>query len=87
MTKRIDFPLEDVARQCGEHQRLGRMFWQKFSCEKCGERNTIEVPNQLYAQGTCSDCGHTTDLRVTGCNFLLAFQVVRPVPEPTNAKS
>jgi len=56
-------------------------FYQKWTCEKCGERVTGENPNRLFTEGHHSEkddgtiCGHTTDLRIHGCNYMVHFRL------------
>jgi hypothetical protein len=48
----------------------GRMrFWQKFTCDNCFERITVDEPNKLFITGHCQLCGHVTDLQKMGCNY------------------
>lgn len=46
-------------------------FWQKFTCEQCWARIKVETPNKLFEIGHCQECGAYTDLKKTGCNYLL----------------
>ncbi len=67
-----DYPLEEICEAVLEHIKRGATAYQKFSCEKCGERLTIEEPNKFYTEGHCDKCDHVTDLTKHGCNYLLA---------------
>lgn len=73
MTKEFnDYPIEEVQQTLIKLNRIRPVHWhQKFTCEKCGSRQTMEDMDKLYAFGKCEECGHTTDLRVAGCNYLL----------------
>ena len=72
-----DHPFLTVVERCLAHLMLGHAFHQKFTCEQCRARLTIETPNQLYTTGKCEHCSHETDLRKRGCNFLLIISVKR----------
>src|SRR5262245_39317988 len=64
-------PFDEVAKLA--HMRImeGHTIYQKFTCEKCGTRQTIDVPNTCYVYGSCEECRHITDIRKTGCNYML----------------
>lgn len=38
----------------------------KYSCEKCGERCTLDQPNMLYENGECHKCGHIQSIDKAG---------------------
>lgn len=42
-------------------QKGGAVYF-KFTCAKCGARQTFPEANGIHATGTCEECGHTTDL-------------------------
>jgi uncharacterized Zn finger protein len=50
---------------------MGAQVFQKFTCEKCGSRQTIMTPNTFYATGQCEECGHITDIVKRGCNYMV----------------
>jgi len=55
--------------------RSGRMtFFQKFTCDQCFARITMDEPNKLFVLGRCDECGHFTDLVKNGCNYLAVFK-------------
>jgi len=66
-----DHPFMDVCKSADDLVRKGWTTFQKFTCEQCKARQTIDVPNTFYTKGSCEECGHITDLRITGCNLLL----------------
>lgn len=69
--------------QYKEHIDAGRIaFWQKFTCEKCWKRITVDTPNKLFVLGHCQECGHVSDLRKSGCNYLVRASR-RPIREST----
>lgn len=53
----------------------GATVYQKFTCANCGKRLIIDVPNTFYQEGSCDTCGHVTDIKKDGCNFLAVFRV------------
>ena len=72
MTKPKDFPFDDVVKKASEIIEAGRfLVMQKFSCEHCGQRLTMDVPNTFFAEGGCDKCGKLTDIRRRGCNYCL----------------
>lgn len=38
----------------------------KFTCQWCGQRCTLEEPNQLYENGICFECGQETPIEFGG---------------------
>ena len=66
-----DYPIEECAATLEPLVAKGCTFYQKWTCEKCGERVTGNNPNALYTEGHHEECGHTTDLKRTGCNYML----------------
>lgn len=72
-TKHNDFPLQEVCDQLNRYakQYPNLQFFQKFSCEHCGSRQTMAEANKLYASGVCEECGKSTDIKARGCNYML----------------
>lgn len=71
MSKEIDFKFSDVFAQADRHVRAGAVVHQKFTCARCGARQTMEEPNKFFTTGRCEECGHVTDIEARGCNFVL----------------
>jgi hypothetical protein len=71
MADTLDFPFDDCVEGATAQVRKGHTVFQKFTCRSCGARQTIDDPNQFYTHGKCEECGETTDIRVSGCNYLL----------------
>lgn len=65
-----DHPLYEVAEQAGALIQAGHTVHQKFTCARCGSRQTMGEPNIFFVKGKCEECGHETDLRVRGCNYI-----------------
>lgn len=66
-----DFPFKEVAAEAEKHVQNGFQVFQKFTCAKCGARQTMAVPNTFYTTGSCEECEHVTDIEKQGCNYLL----------------
>jgi hypothetical protein len=70
-----DYPFPEIAKSCREMLDRGLTFHQKFTCDGCGARQTIETPDTLFTKGICEECGHVTDIEKRGCNYLLSGPV------------
>ena len=66
-----DFPFYEVAAACERHVMEGDVIHQKFTCQGCGARQTMEEENRLFMTGTCEKCNYITDIVAQGCNYLL----------------
>jgi hypothetical protein len=66
-----DYPYEEIAASMMEKAAEGFRVYQKFTCGKCGQRLTMPKPNAIYETGSCDKCGHVTNIRQSGCNYLL----------------
>lgn len=76
MDKPNDYPLEQCAAAADKLISEGKgkvEIFQKFTCEKCGARNTMSTPNVFYKSGKCEDCGHETDIVKAGCNYMVSM--------------
>jgi hypothetical protein len=62
---------DTVVASADEKIRAGGTVYQKFTCQACGNRLTMDVPNTFYTSGTCDRCGSVTDIKAAGHNFLL----------------
>jgi hypothetical protein len=71
----LDFPFGDAAAEAAAHFRAGHTVHQKFTCGRCGTRQTMAEPNRFFTSGKCEECGHVTDLVVRGCGYLLVTRV------------
>lgn len=68
MTEYADVPVDEAVRRARTWQENGAVIFFKFTCEKCGSRQTFDTPNTLYAKGKCEECGHVTEIK--SCGFL-----------------
>lgn len=66
-----DYPFGDVCKTARKLVLDGHDVYQKFSCSNCGQRLTMDIPNHFYETGGCDKCGHITDIKTQGCNYLL----------------
>jgi hypothetical protein len=72
-----DYPLHECAREAEKLIAKGCDVYQKWTCAACGERVTANQPNHWTEQGhheekaDGSPCGHITDIRLTGCNYIV----------------
>ena len=71
--KTNDYPFDQITKsvmdQLQENPRL--RFFQKFTCEKCGNRLMMSEPNKFYRAGDCDKCHHVTDIEKRGCNYMM----------------
>jgi transcription elongation factor Elf1 len=66
-----DYPLDEILKGAAEKIAEGWTVHQKFTCVGCGNRLTVEEPNEIHATGTCDNCDAVTDIRKQGCNYML----------------
>lgn len=71
-----DLPREELLKaaqeQTGTHgQWPGADILFKFTCSHCGERCTLQEPNQLFENGECFACGKSTKIEFGG--FMVQF--------------
>ena len=74
MTEFRDWSLAACIKKAAMYTEQGYDVFQKFSCEKCGQRNTSTESNSFPAVGKC-ECGHETDLQKRGCNYVIKRRV------------
>jgi predicted RNA-binding Zn-ribbon protein involved in translation (DUF1610 family) len=83
----LNFPFDEAAVSASELIAAGALIFQKFTCGSCGNRLTMGEPNKFYTQGSCDQCGHVTDIRETGCNYLCVWPVAPITEEVLNDPS
>jgi hypothetical protein len=72
-----NYPLHECAERAEQLIRDGADVYQKWTCGGCGERVTANSANAFTTMGhheekkDGSPCGHVTDMRVTGCNYMV----------------
>jgi rRNA maturation protein Nop10 len=70
-----DFPFDDVAREAVAWMKKGHTIFQKFTCARCGSRQTMSEPNRFFMRGRCEQCGSETDILRRGCNYAVICSV------------
>ena len=70
-----DYPFDEICKAVEEKIKQGVKCFQKFTCEKCGSRQTIDEPNTFYTEGECEECKHVTNIKERGCNFMAVFSL------------
>lgn len=70
-----DFPFGEVTTKAEALANAGHEVHQKFTCDGCGSRLTIDEPNQFFETGTCDKCNVVTDIRRKGCNMLVHMRL------------
>jgi hypothetical protein len=73
MADYLDHPFNEACEGAMRVTDQGGVVFQKFTCENCNSRQTIDVPNTFYTQGSCQECHHITDLQKRGCNYMVIF--------------
>jgi hypothetical protein len=68
-----DLSIEEAAAQADPLIRDGATVFFKFTCASCGSRQMFDVPNTVYREGGCEECGHVTDLNISGCGYMLVL--------------
>lgn len=65
-----DYPFYEVAAAARAKLLDGFTVHQKFTCRRCRSRQTMAMPNVFFHEGKCEECGTTTNLLETGCNYV-----------------
>jgi hypothetical protein len=66
-----DFPFAEVVEAGQRLAEEGKLVHQKYTCDQCHTRLTIEVANAFYREAACDKCGFVTNIEKKGCNYLL----------------
>ena len=66
-------PFHDVVKQAEAVMERGGKVYQQFNCAGCGVKQTMDDVNVFHTMGHCEECGHITDIKKDGCNFLVIF--------------
>lgn len=72
-----DYPFDQVTDTVIEElqKNPNLRFFQKFTCAKCGNRLTIDVPNKFFKEGECDKCHTITNIKEQGCNYMMFMAV------------
>lgn len=65
-----DLPFYEAAAAAYTLKEKGITIYQKFTCDGCGQRLTVDVPNQFFKYGTCDKCPVTTNIEAKGCGYM-----------------
>jgi len=71
----IHVPFDQAAEAAAEMlEEVGAssVVFQVFECGHCGKTVQTAEPNAFHEHGRCYGCKKTTDLRATGCGFVVA---------------
>jgi hypothetical protein len=80
-----NYPFDVCATAAARLVEDGATVFQKFTCAKCGARQTMETPNRFFIEGDCGECHHRTDIRKTGCNYMV--HALREYDEATKTET
>jgi len=77
MSKYQDFPIDECAAALERIMKNNPTahFYQKWTCEKCGERVTGNEVDKLFTGGHHEECGHVTNIEKSGCNYAIVIGV------------
>lgn len=70
-----DFPFGEVVTKAQALSDAGHEVFQKFTCDGCGARLTMDEPGKFFETGTCDKCETVTNIKRKGCNFLLHMRM------------
>jgi hypothetical protein len=70
-----DYPFADCATKAEALAAAGHEVFQKFTCDGCGSRLTIDEPNVFHETGACDKCNVITDIKRKGCNYMVHMAV------------
>lgn len=74
-----DYPLAEVCKTAEKLAKAGALVYQKWTCERCGERVTANNPNIFTElghheeKGDGKPCGCVTNIKVKGCNYVVHY--------------
>jgi hypothetical protein len=72
-----DHPLVQCANTAADVLRQNPVasFFQKFTCEWCGARQTMAEAGKFFTTGECEECGRVTNIEEAGCNYIVVAQI------------
>jgi ribosomal protein S27AE len=68
-TEEIDFPFDAVVAEAEQLVMQGHHVHQKFTCVRCGARQTMAEANRFFTTGHCEECNFVSIL--DRCNYLV----------------
>jgi len=69
-----DHPWDVIIANVAAHIKNGHICYQKWTCAGCKQRLGSEDPNVFTELGRCEHCGHVTNIKEQGCNYLLMMR-------------
>jgi DNA-directed RNA polymerase subunit RPC12/RpoP len=69
----MDLPINERVKRGNAALAMhpGAQIFYKFTCAKCGSRQTFSEPNTLYPWGDCEECGSRTEVTEGGFDLYL----------------
>lgn len=65
------YPFHDVVEALLARRLEGWHYCLQFNCAKCKAKQTIDQLDTMFELGRCEECGHVTNLKVAGLNYML----------------
>ena len=69
-----DIDVEEAMKRALKWKEKGATIFFKFTCEKCGSRQTFDTPNTLFEKGSCEECGHITEIKKCGFAVMMVIE-------------
>jgi len=63
-----DYPIEECMEGAAAILNRGGRVHQKWTCQHCGSRQGMSVPNRFFRSGRCEACSKVT--AISKCNYL-----------------
>lgn len=70
-----DFPFDQCTAKAEALANAGHEVFQKFTCDGCGARLTMDIAGHFFETGTCDKCDCITDIKSKGCNYLVHMKL------------
>lgn len=68
-----DIPFDNCVSLADNAIANGLIVYQKWTCDHCGARQTMDQPNVFYRSGTCEECNKVTDIEE--CGFMATVEI------------
>lgn len=73
-----DYPLQECATLAEAYIMAGASVFQKWTCQHCGARQSMEQENQFFRSGRCEECNEYTVIKA--CSYAVIMPVRRKGP-------
>ena len=70
-----DHPFYECAAAAEKLIAYVHEVYQKFTCDGCGQRLTIDQANAFHKLGTCDQCNAITNIEHKGCNYMVVAKI------------